>query len=176
MARRLAQQSGGRYTPEQIEAQMRLMGNKNYGVAADTLALWNVATQPGYNIDPGLPTQAVPGTTQVIETMVRPDWEIQQYITLSTTTGGGTSGVPPWTPYSTSRGGTTPINPTDVPTARFANGDHNSAAGLGYTQPAGSLVSPAMRQGIAGGAERLGRQAGVIGAAATAASTVPGPH
>jgi hypothetical protein len=176
MARRLAQQSGGRYTPEQIEAQMRLMGNKNYGVAADTLALWNVATQPGYNIDPGLPTQAVPGTTQVIETMVRPDWEIQQYITLSTTTGGGTNGVPPWTPYSTSRGGTTPINPTDVPTARFANGDHNSAAGLGYTQPAGSLVSPAMRQGIAGGAERLGRQAGAIGAAATAASTVPGPH
>lgn len=33
-----------------------------------------------------------------------------------------------------------------------------------------------MRQEIAGGAERLGRQAGVIGAAATAASAVPGPH
>ncbi|CAN7526901.1 DUF637 domain-containing protein [Variovorax sp. LjRoot178] len=140
LAHRLSQQSGGRYTPEQIEEQMRLMGNKNRGVSANTLEHWDVATQPGYNADPGLSVRAVPGTTQVIEVAARPDWEIQQYIVSSTTTGGGTNGVPPWTPYTPSRGGTAPINPPDAPTARFANGDYNSAAGLGNTQPAGSLV------------------------------------
>jgi hypothetical protein len=77
---------------------MRVMGNKERGVPADTLARWDVATQPGYNIDPGLPTQAVPGTTQVIEVGARPDWEIQQHIVWSTTTGGGTNGVPPGQP------------------------------------------------------------------------------
>lgn len=109
-------------SPEQIEEQMRLSGNKNRGVSANTLEHWDVATQPGYNADPGLSVRAVPGTTQVIEVVARPDWEIQQYIVSSTTTGGGTNGVPPWTPYTPSRGGTAPINPPDAPTARFANG------------------------------------------------------
>jgi hypothetical protein len=155
---------------------MRLMGNKNHGVSANTLAQWDVAIQPGYNIDPGLPTQAVPGTTQVIEVPARADWEIQQYITSNTTTGGGTNGVPPWTPYAVSRGGTARVNPPNAPTTRIANGDYNGAAGLGNTQPAGTLLTPEIRQEIAGGAERLGRQAGVIGAAATAASAIPGAH
>jgi hypothetical protein len=67
IARRLAEQSVGRYTAEQIEAQMRLMGNRVQGVSADTLVMRGVATQPGYNSDPGLPTRSVPGTKQVIE-------------------------------------------------------------------------------------------------------------
>jgi hypothetical protein len=136
LARRLSQQSGGRYTPEQIEEQMRLMGNKNRGVPADTLAQWDVATQPGYNTDPGLPTQAVPGTTQVIEVDARPDWEIQQYIVSNTTTGGGTNGVPPWTPYTTSGGATSP--PTyrgpDATTAPCANGNLSCVSGIGVQQ------------------------------------------
>jgi hypothetical protein len=54
LAHRLSQQSGGRYTAQQIEEQMRLMGNKNRGVSANTLEHWDVATQPGYNADPGI--------------------------------------------------------------------------------------------------------------------------
>lgn len=83
-----------------------------------------------------------------------------------------------WTAYTTSSGATTP--PTyrgpDATTAPCANGAYYCAARLDNTQPAGSLISPETKQEIAGGAERLGRQAGVIGAAATAASAVPGPH
>ena len=167
LAQRLAQQSGGRYTARQIE------GNKNLGVPADTLVLWDVALQPGYNSDSGLRTQAAPGTTQVLEVGARPDREIQQFIVSSTTTGG-VQGTPPRTPYAPSRGGSVPVDPPDAPTPKFANGNYYGAAGLDNTGPARGLISPEMRQ--AGGAERLGRQAGVIGAAATAASVVPGPR
>ena len=122
-ARRLAEQSGGRYTSEQIEEQMRLMGSKNRGMPADTIEQWDVARQPGYSIDPGLPTQAVTGTTQVIEVPGQADWEIQQFIISNTTTGGGTDGVPPWAPYTVSRDATAPINTSSVASiARCANG------------------------------------------------------
>jgi hypothetical protein len=74
-----------------------------------------------------------------------------------------------------SSGATTP--PTyrgpDATTAPCANGAYYCAAG---PEPAGGLISPGTRQEIAGGAERLGRQAGVVNAAATAVSAVPGPH
>ncbi|PNG52886.1 MULTISPECIES: DUF637 domain-containing protein [unclassified Variovorax] len=134
-ARRLAEQSGGRYTPEQIEEQMRLMGNKNHGIPADTLAQWDVARQHGYSIDPGLPTLAVPGTTQVIEVPAQSNWEIQQYIISNTTMGGGSDGVPPWAPYTVSRDATAPINTSSVASiARCANGDLSCISGVGMQQ------------------------------------------
>ncbi|MEJ7686506.1 MAG: DUF637 domain-containing protein, partial [Variovorax sp.] len=176
-AQRLAAQSDGRYTAEQIEAQMRLMGNRAQGVHADTVAQWDVATQPGYNVDSGLPTRAVPGTTQVLEVPARADWEVQQYIVANTSTGGGVNGVPPWVPYTTSSGASPSVGlPTGVPTATCAIGDYNCAAGIRNTQPAGTLVPPETRLEIAVGAERLGRQAGVVGAVATAVAATPGPH
>jgi hypothetical protein len=171
-ARRLAQQSGGRYTPEQIEEQMRLMGNKNHGVSANTLAQWDVAIQPGYNIDPGLPTQAVPGTTQVIEVPARADWEIQQYITSNTTTGGGTNGVPPWTPYAVSRDAIAPINtPSIVSTAKCANGSLPCISGVGVQQ--NTPLTAQQRQAVGAYFGKMSTDYQRAAALATATGNVP---
>ncbi|WP_143694908.1 DUF637 domain-containing protein, partial [Variovorax sp. JS1663] len=172
-ARRLAEQSGGRYTPEQIEEQMRLMGNKTQGVSANTLAQWDVATQSGYNIDPGLPTQAVPGTTQVIEVPAQVNGEIQHYIISSTTTGGGTDGIPYWTPYTTSSGATSSpsYRGPDAATAPCANGNHGCISGVGVQQNA--PLTPQQKQAVGAYFGKMSTDYQRAAAMATATGNVP---
>ena len=128
--------------------------------------------QPGYNIDPGLPTQAVPGTTQVIEVPARADWEIQQYVTSNTTTGGGTNGVPPWTPYAVSRDAIAPINtPSIVSTAKCANGSLPCISGVGVQQ--NTPLTAQQRQAVGAYFGKMSTDYQRAAALATATGNVP---
>ncbi len=97
LAAQLVAKSGGKFTAQQVEEQMRLMGNVAYGELPNTItvltnlpAISNSITQ-----DPGLP-KATDGKT-VIEVAGQANTDIQRYIIANSKEVAGT--IPGVSPY-----------------------------------------------------------------------------
>ena len=136
-AAELAAKSGGKYTPEQIEEQMRLMGNSHLSVQPNTT---DAATTPEQNAqrianDPSMPV-AVQGNV-ITEVPGQYNRDIQQYIISNTTQGTGY--IPGQSPYVASNplagaSGSYPSGqgtaPRNLPTVRCGNNDLDCKAGV----------------------------------------------
>lgn len=178
LAEDLAKKSGGKYTAEQIEEQMRLMGNKAFNEAANKTEVLTTQEAIANNLaqDPSMP-KASDGKT-IVEVRGQADADLQQYIIGNSTSGADY--IPGQSPYVSSNAALnapsttgTPNNTT--PTARCANGDLACISGVGAQQSSIPELTQAASSSIADGAALVSRQAGVIaaGATATAASGPP---
>lgn len=182
LAKDLARQSNGKYTVEQIEEQMRLMGHQALGVAPNTVEALTSPEAIAQNLltDPNMP-KIVEGSV-VMERPGQANTEIQQFILLNTTDNVATW-IPGSSPYQPSRTDVAPapaagpVVPSAPTTASCGNMDLDCKAGL---NPQQSLdlpqMSQAVRETIADGAATTSRAAGVVGAAATAAASQSGPY
>jgi filamentous hemagglutinin len=150
-AKELAAKSGGKYSAEQIEEQMRLMGNARTGQGANTL---DIATTPEQNAkritnDPSMPLQ-VQGNV-VMEVPGNYNADIQQYITENTRQDAGY--IPGQSPYLASNprsggnttGASNPPLPHQGNTAACGNFDLDCKSGVGnnLSEP---VLTPAQRQ------------------------------
>ena len=177
-AQELATNSGSKYTKEQIEEQMRLMGNEALGVKANKTEVLNNSEAIAGNIsqDPGMPK--IVGAMVVIEKSGQANAEIQQYIIANTKDGSGY--IPGQSQYIASNPGLNATTTTNTPpstqtqTANCANNDLACRSGVGVQQNA--PLSQQTREAIADGASTLSRQAGVIAAGATAIGSQVGPY
>ena len=136
-----AQREGLPYTLEEIEAQMRLMGNALYGVepnhaevyantAGDTTAF--EALQGSLAQDPTMPRGVNGGT--VFEILGTPNAAIQSFVTASTRDGAGyIPGISPYMPSNTGYGAASG-NPPSISTAPCANMNLGCASGVGVQQ------------------------------------------
>ncbi|NMM07116.1 hemagglutinin repeat-containing protein [Polaromonas sp.] len=177
-AQELAAKSGSKYTKEQIEEQMRLMGNEASGVKANKIEVLNNSEAIAGNLsqDPGMPK--IVGGTVVIEKTGQANAEIQLFIIANTKDGSGfIPGQSQYTLSSTSSNAPTLTNtPTAMQsqTANCANNDLACRSGVGAQQNA--PLSQQTREAIADGASTLSRQAGVVAAGAVAVSSQVGPY
>lgn len=168
----------GKYTKEQIEEQMRLMGNAALGVAPNTveILIGPDAVSNNLSLDPGMP-KLVSGTA-VVEVLGQANFEIQQYIIANTKEGAGY--VPGVSQYVMSNlklnSPTLTSAPPAVPTVSCANNDLACKSGVGVQQSSIPQLTQQARDAIADGASNLSRQAGVVSAAAMAATTVASPQ
>ncbi|GLC91833.1 hypothetical protein Tamer19_12410 [Cupriavidus sp. TA19] len=173
LARKMAANSGGKYTAEQIEAQMRLsdrvdMNGKvlEYGTPDQIDA---AKTKPS---DTGVEWTSIAGTTQAKEVQAKPDAEAIAYIQAQQTTMQGD--VPYTSRLDFGNAQKTSYAPGVLTTAKCGAGQADCAAGLPAGYSAEEIAN--RRTAVADAASYLGTQAGRVGAAATAAGTVPGPH
>nr|WP_315236103.1 hemagglutinin repeat-containing protein [uncultured Albidiferax sp.] len=142
-AQKLAAASGGKYTAEQIEEQMRLMGNTTNGGAANTLAILTSAEAISNNLstDPGMPK--VSDGKVVVEVAGQANADIQQFI--MTNTKDGTGYIPGTSPYTPSNVTLNRPSTSNVPaatassTVKCAYGDASCASGVGMSQGRGIL-------------------------------------
>jgi filamentous hemagglutinin len=176
-AKELATKSGGRYTAEQIEEQMRLMGNRVLGTEPNT-----IATLTGEQIpqsrdgkqDP-VPGVIYSGSTPVlVETPGTYNGDIQNYIrqqTANPVTGVDSAYVRSQIPSAMPNTSAPPVATESV--NRTATGA-NERAGLpeGGRSPGNTITA----EGVADTAATVGRAAGVVSNTATAIAIVPGPH
>ena len=144
----MAASSNGKYTKEQIEEQMRLMGNLTFGVGSNKVEVMKGidAISANLTLDPGMP-KVVYGPV-VMEVAGQANMAIQQFIIANTKDGAGY--IPDVSPYSLSNPATNlpaktniPPAPTNV-TARCANGDTKCITGVGVQQSV--PMSPAQQQ------------------------------
>ncbi|PQA75676.1 DUF637 domain-containing protein [Rhodoferax sp. TS-BS-61-7] len=165
---------GSAYTAEEIQEQMRLMGNKVSKQAPNkaTVLIGNEAIVNSVKEDPGLP-KAIAGNTAV-ENLGKPNAALQKYIIDNT--AGELGWIPDSSPYIASV-------PLDQPIAKAtpvggttscANGDTACITGIGQQQNA--PLTQQARNAIADGASGLSRQAGVVAATATTVTTVAPPQ
>lgn len=141
----------GKYTKEQIEEQMRLMGNSLLGVGPNTVEILIGPDAVGNNItqDPGMP-KAVSGTG-VVEVLGQANFEIQQYIVANTKEGSGyIPGVSQYVMSNISLNGPTITNtPPTMPTANCANNDLACKSGVGVQQsPPLPPLTPQQQQAV----------------------------
>jgi filamentous hemagglutinin len=176
-AKELAAQSGGKYTAQQIEEQMRLMGNAAYREPANKTEVLTTTQAIANNItqDPSMP-KATDGKT-VVEVPGQANVEIQQFIMANTKEGADY--IPGQSPYSASNAALNQPTITNTPgdtmaTAACANGDLACKSGVGVQQNA--PLTQQTREAIADGAAGVSRQAGVIAAGATAATAAASPQ
>jgi hypothetical protein len=151
LAKDLARQSNGKYTAEQIEEQMRLMGNQALGVAPNTV---ETLTTPEANAQNALNDPTMPKTVRGAAVMEIPgtaNAEIQQFI-LQNTTDNVATWIPGSSPYQPSRTdlapapATGPVVPSAPATASCGNMDLACKSGVGASQiPA---LTPEQRQAI----------------------------
>ena len=142
-AQKLAAASGGKYTAEQIEEQMRLMGNTTNGGAANTLAILTSAEAISNNLstDPGMPK--VSDGKVVVEVAGQANADIQQFIMTNTKDGAGY--IPGTSPYTPSNVTLNRPSTSNVPaatassTVKCAYGDASCASGVGMSQGRGIL-------------------------------------
>ncbi|CAG9168486.1 hypothetical protein LMG23992_01153 [Cupriavidus laharis] len=165
LAKKMAANSGGKYTTEQIEAQMRLsdrvdMNGKvlEYGTPDQI----NAATTK--QTDGGVTWTSVAGTTQIREVQAQPDAGIIAYIQSQQKTMQGD--VPYTSRLDFGNVSKTSNSPGTLPTAKCGAGQANCAAGLpaGYTQQ----EITQRRTDVADMASYVGTQAGRIGATSAA--------
>lgn len=176
-AKELAAKSGGKYTQAQIEEQMRLMGNAVTGEQPNTTTALTSTDAIARNIqnDPSMPKTAQ--GSAVVEVPGKANTELQGWIINNTTQGAGY--IPGQSPYSASNAALngptlrTDIK-TDAPTAAVGNNDVAGKSGVGVQQNA--PLTQQTREAIADAASDVSRQAGVIGAAATAATAAATPQ
>lgn len=166
----------GKYTKEQIEEQMRLMGNSLLGVGPNTVEILIGPDAVGDNLsqDPGMP-KVVDGTA-VIQVPGQANFEIQQYIIGNTKEDAGyIPGVSQYVMSNISLNGPTITNiPSTLPTASCANNDLACKSGVGVQQ--NTPLTEQAREELANASAILGRQAGVIAAVATAVGSQAGPY
>jgi filamentous hemagglutinin len=177
-AKELAAKSGGKYKQSEIEEQMRLMGNAATGELPNTTTVLTTtaAVEKSYKDDPNMPRTAQGPVVLEVPGQANP--ELQAWIINNTKEGAGF--IPGASPYSASNAGlirpTTTNTPSTAPvTAACANNDLACRSGVGAQQSTMPQMTQAARQAIADGAETTSRQAGVIGAAATAATAAASP-
>ncbi|MGV3498690.1 MAG: hypothetical protein ACO1OR_07685 [Hydrogenophaga sp.] len=178
LARDLARKSAGKYSVQQIEEQMRLMGNRAYNAepnTAEVLTDMN-AIVDSLNKDPGMPKTS--DGRAVVEVPGQPNAQIQQFIMSNTTDNAGY--IPGVSPYvgSKTEGQSLPYgsNTPATTAARCANGDLACISGVGAQQSSIPELSDAARNTIASGAEATSRAAGVVAAGATAVAARGGPY
>jgi hypothetical protein len=178
-AKDLAAKSGGKYKQEQIEEQMRLMGNAATGAQSNTTTvLTNTdAIVNSLNNDPGMP-KTVQGSV-VVEVSGQANAELQNWIISNTKEGADY--IPGQSPYSSSNAGLNAPRVTNTPntapvTAACANNDVACKSGVGAQQTSVPQLTQVAREAIADGAAATSRQAGVVGAAATAAAASAPPQ
>jgi filamentous hemagglutinin len=154
---------GSAYTQADIEEQMRLMGFKGKPPATVEVLTTPQAIEKNLSDDPGMPKIVQGGV--IVERPGQINLDLQRFIVANTNPE-----IPFGYTMSTSPAPrvTTTNAPTSAPTARCANGDLACITGVGQQQNA--PLTQQTREAIADGAEKLSRQAGVIGAAATAAT------
>ena len=185
LAKQLASKSGGRYTVEQIEDQMRLMGRKDFGMESNVQpntveVLTGSAIANSVAQDPGMPKinagQTADGKYIMVEVPGKPNTDIQNFIS------GSTTNVIGMTPYSASRpdlSATTGPAPTAIPTAKCGVTDAACRSGVGVPQSQPVLSAEeinTLRTGIANTADVTGRAAVIVSNASTPAAVIPGPH
>ena len=172
-AKELAAKSGGKYTQKQIEEQMRLMGNDATGEKPNTTAILvgGEAVRNSLSADPSMP-KTIQGEVAV-EIPGQANMALQQYIQANTKD----MWIPGASPYTSSDPAKNdPVythQGPDLATSQCANGNMACASGVGVQQNA--PLSQQTKEAIADGASNISRQAGVIGAGATAATTVVPP-
>ena len=149
LAKQLAAKSGGKFTQEEIEEQMRLMGNKAQGAEPNTLTVLagdDIARSRNGVNDPvpllvnGNAAVEVPGTYNA---------EIQQYILLNTTNGEG-NWIPGGSTYigSLPPSNSTSTTPPNTGTAACANGDLACRSGVGVQQNVTPSLSPEQQAAV----------------------------
>jgi filamentous hemagglutinin len=172
VAKTLAANSNGKYTVQQIEEQMRLMGNQATGEKANTVTVLHgdAIAQSRDGKQDALPL-AVQGNVAV-EQAGQANMTIQQYIVSNTAQGAG--GIPGGgSPYvysnpALNRPATTTGPMASTTTARCANGDLACISGVGVQQSSLPALTQAARDVIADGAATTSRGAGVVASGATA--------
>jgi filamentous hemagglutinin len=168
----------GKYSKEQIEEQMRLMGNAALGVGPNTTERLIIIDEKTKNLseDPRMPKLI--SSTAIVELPGQANTEIQQYIIANTKDGSGF--IPGQSPYAASNTSSNAPTTTNTPpatqtqTASCANSDLACRSGVGVQQNA--PLTQQTREAIADGASTLSRQAGVIAAGAVAVSSQAGPY
>jgi filamentous hemagglutinin len=178
-AKELATKSGGQYTQAQIEEQLRLMGNAATGELPNTTTVLtnNNAIVNSITNDPSMPKTAQGSVVLEVPGQANP--QLQSWIINNTAQGAGY--IPGQSPYTASNAAlnaptltNTPITP--AVTAACANSDLACRSGVGAQQSTMPQLTQAAREAIAEGASTTSRQAGVIGAAATAATAAASPQ
>jgi filamentous hemagglutinin len=181
LAKKLAEKSKGKYTPAEIEGQMRMMGNSRYGDRANKVEVFVDTSDPAtaqrmqetFKRDPTLPIAAQ--GRSVVEVLGNPNLELQNYIVANSRDAFGW--IPDQSPYvpSTTKGplSTSNMAPTQA-TARCGNADADCKAGV--PKPLTEHEMADRRMNVAEVANTVGTQAGRVGATAIAASAIPGPH
>ncbi len=176
LAKELARKSGGKYTAEQIEEQMRLMGNRAHHAQPNTTEVLTDTNAIVDNLekDPGMPKTS-DGRT-VVEIPGQANADIQRFIIGNTTDNADY--IPGVSPYVSSKASSQSLQSglaTTTATARCANGDLACISGVGVQQSSVGELSDATRNAIANGAASTGRMAGVVAAGATAAAASASP-
>jgi filamentous hemagglutinin len=178
-AKDLAAKSGGKYTQAQIEEQMRLMGNAATSEQPNTTTvLTNTdAIVNSLNNDPSMP-KTVQGPVAV-ELPGQANSELQNWIISNTTQGSGY--IPGQSPYINSNAALNGPKLSNTPntspmTAACGNNDLACKSGVGVQQSSIPELTQAAREGIADTAAGVSRQAGIVGAAATAAAASVPPQ
>ena len=168
----MAAASGGRYTAEKIEEQMRLMGNGSLGVAANTteVLIGDAAIKASITQDPSMPR--IPSGMNVVEVAGQADAGLQRYIIANTK--DGSSYIPGVSPYSMSNLTlnapvltNTPANTGPV-TAACSLNDLACRSGVGVQQnaPLTAEQAQSLRENLAKQAQDVSRLAGVVSNAA----------
>jgi filamentous hemagglutinin len=171
-AQELAAKIGSKYTKEQIEEQMRLMGNEASGVKANKTEVLNNSEAIAGNLsqDPGMPK--VISSTAIIELPGQANTEIQQFIIANTKDGAGF--IPGQSPYAASNTSSNAPTTTNTPpatqtqTASCANSDLACRSGVGVQQnaPLTAEQAQSLRENLAKQAQDVSRLAGVVSNAA----------
>ena len=134
----LTANSKGKFTKEQIEEQMRLMGNVTFGVGANKPEVLTTpqAIEANLALDPGMPK--VTDGKVVVEILGQANPEIQQFIIANTKDGAGY--IPGVSPYAASNLAlNAPVTTNKLPasqnqTAACANSDLACRSGVGVQQ------------------------------------------
>ena len=174
-AAELAANSKGKFTKEQIEEQMRLMGNVAFGVGPNTTEVLTTKQAIDANnvVDPGMPK--VSDRVATVEILGKANPEIQQFIIANTKDGAGyIPGASPYQPsnWALNKPATTNTPPVDaVQTARCANSDLACRSGVGVQQSV--PITPAQQQAAGDYFGNMSTQYQRMAALATASGNAP---
>jgi len=173
-AKNLSTKSNGKYSVEEIEEQLRLMGTEMGGdrIAPGTITILKgkVDFVNNRNMDPSMPL-IIDGNV-AIEKFGNINSEIQEYIIRNTLDNSG------WIP------GQSPYIPNKIVISKIPQGfeisknqgglcsnlDTSCLSGIGVSQ------NKYDKKDIAAAASLVGRVAGIVSNSAVAASAIPGPH
>lgn len=173
LAKKMAANSQGKYTAEQIEAQMRLSDRVDMsGKMLESGSPDQIDAAKTKPYDAGAQWISVGGTTQIREVQTQGNAEIIAYIESQQKAMQGDL------PY-TSRQDYSQVTkysgaPGQLPTAKCGAGQGDCAAGL--PEAITDKEFKERRENLADGASWAGQQAGRIASTATAAAAVPGTH
>jgi len=173
----LVKADGSAYTAEDIEEQMRLMGNQAFNAAPNTTDVQTTHQGIVNSIaqDPGMP-RLTDGRVAV-EILGQANMALQQFIIGNSLEGA--NHIPGQSPYVASNPAlnkpviTTGPSQNNLPTARCADGDVVCLSGVGAQQNA--PLTQEAREAIANTAASTSRQAGVVAAGATAVAASSSP-